>query len=152
MGVDCTIMGSSLEIIARGSPFCIPSSCVPDWESGKDQLLNNDNADEMVKEMETMFSEILASQGIDSGDAECKLNSLSIFGSSVGAGEGSAVGSSAGEATTGAGEASVVGSSIAVEPTGAGAAESLAVGSSAGKATGMLALAATFAAAALFFF
>jgi hypothetical protein len=145
MSVDCTILGLSHEFIDRGFPFCIPSSCVPDWESGKDQLLIN--ADEMVKEMETMFSEI-----DNLGDTECKLNSFSFFGSSVGAGEGSAVGSSAGEATTGAGEASVVGSSIAVEPTGAGAAESLAVGSSAGKATGMLALAATFAAAALFFF
>jgi len=54
-----------------------------------------------------------------------------------------------------AGEGSAAGSSSAGEATtGAGAAESLAAGSSAGKATGtgMLALAATSAAAALFIF
>ncbi len=106
MGVDCTFiyMGQSIKFSSKvkGAPLCLPPSCLSDWESGKDQLLADADADEMVKEMEIMFSEALAAEGI-SIDPECKMNSFSI--------------SSAG-----------------------------------GKATGMLALAATFAAAALFFF
>jgi hypothetical protein len=135
VGVDCTFMSQSLKIITKGLPYCIPLSCVSDWESvGKDEFLTN--SDELVKEIKDMFSEVFAEEGIESGDGECKMNSFSIVDSSVNAGE-----------------RSVIGTSSAGEPTGAGTTErSLVVGSSAGKASGMIALAATSAAAALFFF
>ena len=106
VGVDCTFMSQSLKIITKGLPYCIPLSCVSDWESTKGQL--TDVEKEVVeKETENIYSELLAAEGIDSGDGECKMNDWSVV-----------------------------------------------AGSSAGKASGMLAIAATAtsAAAALFFF
>jgi len=126
-------MGQSVKQINKESFICVATSCVSEWESVVGQM-----PDEFVKEAEIVMSESLADA---SGDefVECKIESSTTVESSVAAaGEGPAAGSSsAGEATT-----------------GAGAAESLAAGSSAGKATGtgMLALAATSAAAALFIF
>jgi len=152
--MECTFMGQSLQhqYVVEGSPMCIPTSCVSDLPI--DQSFESwaaSEADILAKEIESTLSEVLAAEGLDSVDLVCKVNNFSIDGSSVAGGS-----SSAGGAITGAGaagEGSAAGSSSAGEATTvAGAAESLAAGSGAGKATGMLALAATSAAAALFIF
>ncbi len=81
-------------------------------------------SDEFQKALERYIQELL-----EVSDVECNVNSVSADSLAVGDGETSSVGFSADEDT--------------------GATESLALASSAGKATGMLTLAATAAAAAL---
>jgi hypothetical protein len=112
INIDCTFLngeqeGQSLKTISKQSHWCIPTSCISEWESG-------DVLKERKKDLERFLLYISDfdnnNNHISDFEFECKTNSVS--------------------------------------------AESLAVGSSVGKApaTGMLALAATAAASALFFF
>ena len=159
MGMDCTFMGqiSQIKLAAKGSPVCIPPSCVSDWESRKGQLTDVEK-ETVEKEIENIWSEALAAGGIDSGDGECKMNDYSVVGSSVGDGEGPTTTNSPTNAPQAPAPTNAAVGPSAGEPTAtsAGAKEGLGLvaGSSAGKASGMLAIAATAtsAAAALFFF
>jgi len=129
IGMNCTFLHKhddsqtnereSFQLIYKESSECIPASCVSEWESGEGHM-----SDEFQKALERYIQELL-----EVSDVECNVNSVSADSLAVGDGETSSVGFSADEDT--------------------GATESLALASSAGKATGMLTLAATAAAAAL---
>jgi hypothetical protein len=158
VGVDCTVQGQSFfKAIFKENFECLRTSCVSWWESGE----GGPFSDEYREGLEGLLSDLA---GAD--DVECKIYSASADSSAVGAGETSTVGTNAGEDTGAAEEGSSVGTN-AGEDTGA-AEEGSSVGTNAGedtvvakassvgsresKANGMLALAATAAAAALVFF
>jgi hypothetical protein len=175
VGVDCTVQGQSFfKAIFKENFECLRTSCVSWWESGE----GGPFSDEYREGLEGLLSDLAGADDVECKIYSASADSSAVGAgetSTVGtnasedtgaAEEGSSVGTNAGEDTGAAEEGSSVGTN-AGEDTGA-AEEGSSVGTNAGedtvvakassvgsresKANGMLALAATAAAAALVFF
>jgi hypothetical protein len=88
--VECTIDNQSLQYkdIHKGFPLCVPTSCVCDCESLESvialaQTFAAGGAARLAEMNHAWLSEILAADGIDSGDVDCMINNLSVEVSSA---------------------------------------------------------------------